>query len=121
MYIAPRTKALQHVERLAGWKRGETPAPITVEWDLSNVCSLRCQSCHFAHTHVAGPWAMARATKPVGYSDTGKIADRDLVTRGLTEMRAAGVEAIVWSGGGEPTLHPRFDDILIEAHALGFK
>ncbi len=121
MYIAPRTKAYAHLDRLAGWQHGQKPAPVTVEWDLSNVCSLGCQFCHFAHTHVAGPWAAQGRDKPRGYSDTGRMADVAIVERALSEMALVGVRAIVWSGGGEPTLHPAFGDISDHAHTLGLE
>lgn len=121
MYIDPRHKALSHLDRLSQWQQdGKTPAPITVEWDVSNVCSLGCQSCHFAHTHVAGPWA-GRATKPTDYSDTGRFADLELVKTALKDMAIAGVKALVWSGGGEPTLHPQFDEIVGRAGFWGFQ
>src|SRR5690606_13491515 len=104
-YIAP-SKALVHLDQLAGWKRGDKPAPVTVEWDLSNRCSLGCQSCHFAHTHTRGPWTKRQRALPVLFDAGGDLADTELVKRGLSEMADYGVKAVVWSGGGEPTLHP---------------
>ncbi len=121
MFIDPRGKPLSHLDRLLAWKNGGKPAPVTVEWDLTNVCSLGCQACHFAHTHVAGPWAVRQTAKPAEYSDTGKFASSGLVERGLGEMKRAGVQSIVWSGGGEPTLHPAFVEIGTTAAALGLK
>lgn len=121
MFIDPRGKPLAHLDRLAGWLAGARPAPVTVEWDLSNVCSLGCEWCHFAHTHEAGPWASSPRTRPVDYSPTGRLADEALVRRGLTEMACAGVRAVVWSGGGEPTLHPRFVDIAQHARSCGLQ
>lgn len=118
-HITP-TKVFGHLDRLAGWQRGDRPAPVTVEIDLSNTCSLGCQSCHFAHTHVAGPWAKD-AIKPKDYSDTGRFADPSVLIPALADMKAAGVEAIVWSGGGEPTLHPEFDAIVKWAHTCGLQ
>lgn len=120
-YIDPRGKAFAHLDRLAAWQSGMKPAPVTVEWDLTNVCSLGCQSCHFAHTHVAGPWSGRHRVKPAGYTDTGRMASAETVERGLAEMAAVGVEAIVWSGGGEPTLHPSFGSLVQHAATLGLK
>lgn len=120
MYVAPGRKSFAHLDRLAAWKDGGTPGPVTVEWDLSNVCSLGCQFCHFAHTHVAGPWAQLRQ-KPATYSDTGRMADVALVERALVEMAMLDVKAIVWSGGGEPTLHPAFADLVNYTAELGLQ
>lgn len=120
-YIDPRGKAFAHLDRLASWQAGSRPAPVTVEWDLTNVCSLGCQSCHFAHTHVGGPWSTKFRVKPDQYSDTGRMADPEIVEHGLSEMAAVGVRAIVWSGGGEPTLHPAFPAIIQAATRLGLE
>ncbi len=120
MFITPH-KALAHVDRLAGWKSGARPAPVTVEWDLSNACSLGCQSCHFAHTHMKGPWAGRARALPTGYSDTGTFADMAVVERGLDEMARCGVQAVIWSGGGEPTLHPHWQGVMRLAADSGLK
>jgi cyclic pyranopterin phosphate synthase len=120
MYIAPHAKALRHADRLVDWRNGLNPAPVTVEWDLTNVCSLGCQSCHFAHTHEAGPWAKV-ADRPQSYTSTGRFASVRLVHRVLGEMASAGVKGLVWSGGGEPTLHPELAHIMRLAHGYGLE
>lgn len=120
-YIDPAGKVLSHLDRVLAWQRGEKPGPVTVEWDLSNRCTLGCQDCHFAHTHVKGPWAVkARSVSP-DYANTGDIADTSLVVRSMREVKDAGVEGIVWSGGGEPTTHPHWQYILTAASAYGFQ
>lgn len=120
-FIDPRAKALRHIDRIAAWDRGEKPAPVTVEWDLSNRCVLGCQDCHFAHTHVRGPWAMKARTLPMAFDGTGDLADTGLVLRTLDDLHAAGVRAIVWSGGGEPTTHPEWLTIIQYAQLRGFE
>lgn len=120
-HIDSRGKVFRHLDRLVGWQRGEKPAPVTVEWDLSNRCTLGCQDCHFAHTHVKGPWASKARALPMAYDGTGDLADVDVVTRALGELAAAGVQGIVWSGGGEPTTHPSWTAIVERAAALGLQ
>lgn len=120
-YIAPAAKTLQHVDRLVDWRRGIRRAPVTVEWDLSNRCALGCQACHFAHTHVRGPWASRARTLPMAYEGTGDLADIDVVGRALHEMAASGVEGVVWSGGGEPTTHPFWLSALEYAQEAGLE
>jgi MoaA/NifB/PqqE/SkfB family radical SAM enzyme len=116
-----RAKVLRHIDRLSAWQRGEKPAPITVEWDLSNRCSLGCQDCHFAHTHSKGPWVTKGRVLPMAFEGTGDLADTTLVYRAIDEMFAAGVKGIVWSGGGEPTLHPEWRQILHYARTRGLE
>jgi cyclic pyranopterin phosphate synthase len=119
-YITP-AKVFAHLDRLVGWRDGKTPAPVTVEIDLTNTCSLGCQFCHFRHTHVAGPWAAQPVVKPTDYSDTGRLADPAVLVPALKDMTAAGVASVIWSGGGEPTLHPEFDAIIAAAHQAGLQ
>ena len=119
-YISP-TKALQHVDRLAAWKAGVKPAPVTVEWDLSNRCYLGCEACHFAHTHTRGPWVHQERRLPMAWQGTGDLASPDVVERGLREMATLGVLGVVWSGGGEPTTHPQWQYLIDYAARQGFK
>lgn len=126
-YIDPRGKTLAHLDRIVGWQRATTgkqpwkPAPVTVEWDLSNRCVLGCQDCHFAHTHVKGPWASKPRLLPMAYDGTGDLADTRVVGRALDQLSHAGVQGIVWSGGGEPTTHPDWQAIVRLAHQMGFQ
>ncbi len=118
-FIAPREKVWSHADRIAGWQRGEKPAPVTLEWDLTNRCNLGCDGCHFAHTHTRGPLAMR--SKPEWFSGSGDVADAALVMRALGEAADFGVKAVVWTGGGEPLLHRQWPYLFIEAARVGLK
>lgn len=121
MYIDPKAKVFRHLDRVIGWQQGDKPAPVTVEWDLSNRCALGCMDCHFAHTHVRGPWASRERLLPMAYDSTGDLADPAVVLRTVREMARAGVHSIVWSGGGEPTTHPDWMHIVTMTRAAGLK
>lgn len=111
-YIVPRQKMFGHLDRLQELRStGKTAAPVNVEIDLSNRCSLGCEWCHFAHTHTRGPLAGKRA-KPHDAIAGGDLMDLALARRIVDELDYAEVRSVTWTGGGEPTLHPHFDEIV---------
>lgn len=117
-YIAPRSKLYAHLGTLDAIKRGERPAPVNVEIDLSNRCSLGCSWCHFAYTHTRGPLA-GKVGKPAGHIDGGDLMDVDFALDMLRQLAQGGVKSVTFTGGGEPTLHQHFDRIVATANAYG--
>jgi MoaA/NifB/PqqE/SkfB family radical SAM enzyme len=119
-FIGP-TKVFSHLGRLTRWAEGDRSAPVTVEWDLSNRCYLGCEACHFAHTHTRGPWTVQDRRLPMAWDGTGDLADIVMVKRALLEMAAAGVQGVVFSGGGEPTTHPQWTEAVQSATDCGIE
>lgn len=119
-YIAAATKVFDHMDRLQAWQRGEPTSPVSLEIDLTARCSLGCQSCHQAHTHTRGPWANRLRVLPQGFESVGDVVDTSRLLFWLPQAKQAGVQALVWTGGGEPTLHPQWEPIVAHAHQLGF-
>lgn len=79
-------------------------APITVTWEVTNRCNLRCVHC---------------------LSDSGPDADtrQELnlqEARGVVDQLAAARVFQIHFGGGEPFLFPGFMDLLRHAQARGF-
>ncbi len=87
-------KILNHIDRLQRVAAGEMVYPITVEIDPTNKCNHTCQWCVSAQSH------------------TGELMDIDRFTRLIVELKAADVRSVVLKGGGEPTTHPHFLDML---------
>jgi cyclic pyranopterin phosphate synthase len=120
-YIDPQHKVLHHLETLAHLKaHGRTPAPVNVEIDLSNRCSLGCEWCHFAYTHTKGPLAGTQP-RPDGTIPGGDLMPLELADRMVTELAMAGVKSVTWTGGGEPTLHPHFAHVVRRAADEGLE
>lgn len=106
-YIDPKSKLLKHIDRIAQSQTGGTPPPVNVEIDLSNRCNLGCQGCHFAHTHTRGHFGNL-----ANVSTVGDLMPFDLAWKIISELQETGVRSITWTGGGEPTMHPQFDEII---------
>jgi len=76
------------------------PRRLTVE--LANICNLHCSYCFRADDNL--------------YSSHAEFFPVDLLRRVAGEARAAANITSVSFTGGEPTLHPQFEDAL---HAIG--
>lgn len=120
-YINPRQKILWHTDKIEQLKNdNKTSAPVNVEIDLSNRCSHGCSWCHFAHTHTKGPLAN-KVQKPNGMIDCGDLMTFDLAISIIQQLKESGVQSITWTGGGEPTLHPNFDEIVLKTSEVGIE
>jgi len=99
--IAPTQKILRFPETLRRLQTGERVWPLHVEMDLSDQCNLRCAWCRFADR-------LGEAT-----------VDLPFARSVLDQLRAVGVRAVTFSGGGEPTLCPAFATIARYAASIG--
>ena len=123
-YISPKSKLYSHLDTIQAIKDyerdpvGLRPAPVNIEVDFSNRCDLHCQGCHFSYTHTRGPWA-GNADKPQDFIAGGDLMDYDLAISMIDQISTYGVKGLTITGGGEPTLHQRFDDIVAHAHDVG--
>lgn len=118
--IDPRGKLFQHLDSLLAIKEGRTHPPVSIELDASWRCSHGCEFCHYAYTHTRGPLA-GKQDKPKDAIDGGDLLNFDLAKNILRQVAEYGVKAVVWSGGGEPTLNPHFNDLVHCADAVGLE
>lgn len=82
------------------------PAPRFLSVWLSEVCNLDCTYCYFSETN---------------HDPERKFIDADQLIKWLAEVRAAGAEALEFSGGGEPTVHKEFQRVFMAAKKLGYE
>lgn len=70
-------------------------APISINLDLTTACNYRCDHCI--------DWDIL---------NTPNKHDVDVLKASLREMRERGLRSVILIGGGEPTLHPQFTDMV---------
>jgi len=92
-------KIFRHGDKLRAWLDGENPFPITVEIDPCGACNSHCPRC------VGGE---KRGMLPVGATVCL-----------LHELANGGTRGVIFTGGGEPTLHPQLPLFLEVASGLG--
>ena len=97
-------KLLNHYPKVEGMIKDNKTFPIAVEIDLTNKCNHKCIWCMFEGFKERKPHSL----------------DKELVFDLLKELKSLDVKAITFVGGGEPTLHRDFDEILEFAFEQGF-
>jgi len=83
---------------------GDTSAPVTVKIDLTNVCNHNCPGCIDAELIA---------------NDNNELS-LPAVKSLLLDLKKIGVKGINYTGGGEPTAHKSFADVIRSTHELGF-
>lgn len=102
-YSSNTTKLLKHLDKLKNLQEGKPPAPVMAHISLINACNLTCSFCCFANRDLKDKLPL------------------DKVKQALISFKKIGISGIEFTGGGEPTIHPDFKEIIQYSYDLGFK
>jgi len=89
---------------------GSLRSPITLDIDPTNICNQNCTWCSFDYLHRRKDSLSKDALSKL-------IAD-------IAEFKKAngcGVRSIIFTGGGEPTLNPHLEDLMIQCSLADIK
>jgi len=75
--------------------------PIAFEISLTGVCNADCDWCFYKG------------------KQSGEFINKDKLLKALRSARDT--KSVTWTGGGEPTLHPDFEEIIKEVDKLGIE
>lgn len=101
-----QSKILIHWNDLEEIAKSKIIRPVMCEIDLTDgFCNNKCKHCFYGTDQKHTPIYMSVETAE-------KLLD---------ELHELGVKAIEFSGGGEPTTHPHFLEIVLYALSLGFE
>lgn len=113
-----RHKILAHLPILSQYVEGKAIAPILVEIDLTNMCASACPWCA---GYLNRKWSNATLFAGSGTATARLQESVSGVKRLLQELVAAGVKAVTWTGGGDPTQHKGLEEVVEFAASLGLK
>lgn len=102
-FTSNTTKLLKHLDKLKLLQEGTPPSPVMAHISLINACNLTCSFCCFANRDLSEKLSLEK------------------VKQALDSFKKIGVTGVEFTGGGEPTIHPNFEEIVEYAHSLGFK
>ena len=97
----PRGKLARHPQ-FAAFLAGEKVYPVGLEISPCGVCNASCRGCWYIHG--------AAGSHRKEFLETWRLGQV------LQEAAGLGVKAVTWTGGGEPTLHPDFPELVVRAH-----
>lgn len=104
MRFDPASKLVRN-RRYVDYLEGKPISPQLVEISLTGRCDAGCPWCFYNELD----------------GKDGKDIMSEMLEVNLLRMKSMGVEAINWTGGGEPTLHPDFEKFVVMAYGLGIK
>lgn len=105
------SKALWHPQHLLDIKEGRQPVPVQLVIMPINGCNHNCTFCAF---------------RMDGYISTQKFTMLDRLSKEkcleiIDDFASMGGKSIQFTGGGEPTLHPDWKEMMHLAHKLGLE
>jgi radical SAM protein with 4Fe4S-binding SPASM domain len=98
-------KILNYFEKIDSLKKGNWECPVCLEIDPSSACNLKCFFC----------------TDKVYLKENSEFLNFNLYRSLIEEAKELGVKAITFTGGGEPLLHPQFNQMARFAIYNGFE
>ena len=100
-------KFILHKDALVKIANREFVPPVNFQIDLTNKCNNRCLWCFYD-------------VYPLPEFTRKQVLDKDKLFAFLEDLKVIGGQSIEWTGGGEPTMHPDFVEIVNKARELGF-
>ncbi len=105
-------KAAMHPDSLALLRKGRQPAPKQVQLILSDLCN---QGCAFCAYRMKGN----TSNQLFGEGNPKRMIPFEKVEEILADCAGMGVQAIQFTGGGEPTVHPHHAEAFTACADIG--
>jgi MoaA/NifB/PqqE/SkfB family radical SAM enzyme len=119
-------KALRHLDVVQAVRAGKPVRPVHVQVILSDLCNQSCDFCAYRDPTYSSSqkfWEIARNAAALrrdaahlerDYNPNRKIPFGKVVEI-LDDCASLGVQAVQFTGGGEPTVHPEWAAAIFEA------
>ena len=106
-------KVLKYSERIKELQEGKTTRPIKANIRLHGLCNADCSFCHCEMVDDAGQWGAGGGKKGLEFKT-------EPLLKFFEDFASLGGESVVLTGG-EPTIHPDFEQIIDKINEMGLK
>lgn len=93
-YTSNLSRLTKHLPKLHNIQRGLPTSPVMIHLSLTNRCNLTCDYCCY------------------GNRDLSQVLDFDRAKSAIEQFSKLGTKGLEITGGGDPSLYPRLDDIV---------
>lgn len=100
-YTSTTAKLLCHPDRFKEWRKGKYQ-PITLQLAPTDKCNLKCSFCSVAQ----------RKGDELAFQD---------IKQAIYDLKEHGLKAVELTGGGDPTMYPQINYLLMWLLSLGLK
>jgi MoaA/NifB/PqqE/SkfB family radical SAM enzyme len=103
-YLYFKNKFLRHIDKLDKIKDNKDVSPVLARIDVTNRCNHNCIYCMYK-----------KSLRRFGLCDSFNCRDaikRDYLISLICSCKKIGIKAIMFTGGGEPTIYPNFKSIM---------
>jgi MoaA/NifB/PqqE/SkfB family radical SAM enzyme len=124
-------KALRHLDVIQAVREQRPARPAHVQLIISDTCQQACNFCAYRDPGYSSSQLFRvlepgkRGLRKAGFEEYNFNPSRMIAYEKAIELlddcAAMGVSAVQFTGGGEPTVHPHFDEILAAALARGLE
>ena len=103
VYTSTGNKLIFHPEAVMRFKDFHKATPISLQVALTSRCNLKCSFCSNVNRK------------------THESIDADLLQDTIIELLGVGLKTVEWTGGGDPTLYPKINEMISFCHKLGLE
>ncbi len=87
-------KFWRHAEQMTSYKNEGGRSVVSTHISPEGACNLKCPYCS------------------VTYRDTHSRIDYEVVRKYVEDLQSRGLKAVIFTGGGEPTIYPKFNELI---------
>ncbi|MFC1574472.1 radical SAM protein [Gemmatimonadota bacterium] len=97
------SKAAWHIERIQALREGRQIVPVTLQLNISDLCNQNCSWCAYRADRGL---SVEQFADEGGNRNPNRMIPQQKVREILEDAAAMGVQGVIFTGGGEPTVHP---------------
>lgn len=114
-------KIVHHQDKINEMRSGNQPVPLQVQLIISDLCNHNCSFCAYRMENYTSNQLFGEKDAETGMinNNPNRMIPYSKCMEILNDCKDMGVKAIQYTGGGEPTVHPKHKELFQKTIDLG--